>query len=84
MLQSGMAISPSMLLAVCLCSALTLGGIVFVAHENFLTTALGTMIGFAAPVLVAMIGLYDADERMVSVAHLGLKSRPLAVAIFTS
>lgn len=55
MLQAGMPIAPSMLLAVCLCSGLALGGTVFVVHENLLTTALGTMVGFIAPVIVAMV-----------------------------
>jgi tight adherence protein B len=54
MLQSGMAISPSMLLAVSLCSGVALGGAVFVAHENFLTTALGATVGFMLPVFIAM------------------------------
>ena len=55
MLQSGMSITPSMLLALCFCSGLTLGGIVFVAHENLLTTALGTAVGFILPILAAVI-----------------------------
>jgi signal transduction histidine kinase len=33
------------------------------------------------PVDFAMIGLYNADERVVTVAHLGVKSRPIAVAM---
>ncbi len=33
------------------------------------------------PVDFAMVGLYNVDERVMSVAHLGQKSRPLAVAI---
>lgn len=55
MLQSGMAISPSMLLAICLCSGIAIGGTVFVAHEHLLTTALGTLVGFMLPVIVAII-----------------------------
>ncbi|WP_010586240.1 type II secretion system F family protein [Schlesneria paludicola] len=55
MLQSGMPIAPSALLALCLCSGVALGGIVLVAHENLLTTALGTIVGFILPVIVAMI-----------------------------
>ena len=65
MLQSGMELSPSMLLALCLCSALTLGGAVFVAHENLLTTALGALVGFILPVLVAtMIRTRRQDKMM--------------------
>lgn len=55
MLQSGMAISPPMLLALCLCSGMTFGGIVFVIHENLLTTALATVLGFGLPILIAVI-----------------------------
>ena len=33
------------------------------------------------PVDFAMIGLYNADERVMTVAHLGLKSRPVALAM---
>jgi len=55
MLQSGMAISPSMLLALCLCAGITVGGIVFVVHENLLTTALGALVGFMLPVLIAIV-----------------------------
>ena len=33
------------------------------------------------PVDFAMIGLYNADERVVTVAHLGVKSRPIAVVM---
>ncbi len=33
------------------------------------------------PVDFAMIGLYNIDERVVTVAHLGVKSRPIAVAM---
>ena len=55
MLQSGLAISPTMLMAVCLCAGIALGGTVFVVHENLLTTALGTMGGFVLPILVAMV-----------------------------
>jgi signal transduction histidine kinase len=33
------------------------------------------------PVDFAMIGLYNADERVMTVVHLGVKSRPVAVAM---
>ncbi len=55
MLQAGMALSPSMLLAVCLCSGITFGGAAFVIQENLLTTALGTLVGFMLPIIVAMV-----------------------------
>ena len=55
MLQSGLGLSPSMLLATCLCSGLALGGLIFVIQENLLTTALGTMVGFILPVVIVTV-----------------------------
>lgn len=65
MLQSGMAISPSMMLAICLCCGVAIGGAVFVAHENLLTTALGTLIGFMLPVFVAMLARTRRQDMMM-------------------
>ncbi|QDU41340.1 Bacterial type II secretion system protein F domain protein [Maioricimonas rarisocia] len=55
MLQAGMEIAPAMVLALCLCSGATVGGFVFVAQENLLTTALASLLGFILPLIVAMI-----------------------------
>lgn len=55
MLQSGLEISPSMLLAICVCAAISVGGVIFVFHENLLTTALGAVVGGVAPVAIAML-----------------------------
>ncbi|SFJ16743.1 type II secretion system F family protein [Planctomicrobium piriforme] len=55
MLQSGMALSPAMVLALCICSGLTFGGLAFVWQENLLTTAMAAFIGFLVPILVAMV-----------------------------
>lgn len=55
MLQSGTGISPGMMLAVSLCSALSVGGFVFVLQENLLTTAMATGLGGFLPTLVAML-----------------------------
>lgn len=65
MLQSGLELSPSMLLALCACSALTIGGTVFVAHENLLTTALGALVGFILPVLVAIVVRTRRQDKMM-------------------
>lgn len=64
MLQSGLGISPSMLLALCLCSGITLGGAVFVLQENLLTTALAALIGFILPVLFAMMARTRRQDQM--------------------
>lgn len=55
MLQSGLGLSPSMLLAICLCTGVGLGGLIFVVQENLLTTALGTMVGFILPVVIVTV-----------------------------
>ncbi|MBM4074873.1 MAG: pilus assembly protein TadB [Planctomycetes bacterium] len=64
MLQSGLGISPSMLLALCVCSGITLGGLVFVIQENLLTTAFAMLIGFILPVIVTMIIRTRRQDKM--------------------
>ncbi|MEK6259572.1 MAG: type II secretion system F family protein [Planctomycetota bacterium] len=64
MLQSGLGISPSMLLATCLCSGIASGGLVFVIQENLLTTALTALIGFMLPVFVAIIARTRRQDAM--------------------
>ena len=65
MLQSGLAISPSMLLAVSLCTGVALGGAVFVFHENLLTAALGALVGFMLPIVLAMIARTRRQDTMM-------------------
>jgi len=55
MLQSGMLTSPTMVVALCLCSGLTAAGILFVWQENLVTTALAAFLGFLIPVIISMI-----------------------------
>ena len=55
MLQTGWEIAPSMVLMMCACSAIALGGAIFVWQENMLTTAFAGLCGFLLPVLFAMI-----------------------------
>ncbi|MBL8848676.1 MAG: type II secretion system F family protein [Planctomycetaceae bacterium] len=55
MIQSGADLAPAMLLALCLCSAVACGGLAFVVQENLLTTAIGALIGAAAPLVTAVI-----------------------------
>ncbi|HUQ70833.1 MAG TPA: type II secretion system F family protein [Planctomycetaceae bacterium] len=54
MLQCGWELAPSMVLMLCLCSAVALGGLVFVILENLLATAFAAMIGFMIPIGSAM------------------------------
>lgn len=55
MIQSGIGFSPSLVLALCLCSGVAIGGLVFVIQENLLTAAIAAFIGFIAPIVVAVI-----------------------------
>lgn len=55
MIQSGSELSPAMLLAVCVCAALAVGGLAFVIQENLLTTAIGALFGAAAPLVAAVV-----------------------------
>jgi tight adherence protein B len=66
MLQSGLGISPSMMVALCMCSAITVGGAVFVIQENLLTTALGALIGFMVPVIMTIIVRTRRQDKMTS------------------
>ncbi|MEW4487758.1 type II secretion system F family protein [Thalassoglobus sp. JC818] len=51
-IQSGIGISPPMVLALVFCSAVTLSGIVFVIHENLLTTAVAAVVGTVLSMMV--------------------------------
>ncbi|MFO1006228.1 MAG: type II secretion system F family protein [Planctomycetaceae bacterium] len=55
MIQSGIELSPSMVLALSLCSGVALGGLAFVLQENPITAAIGAFFGFLAPVIIAVI-----------------------------
>ncbi len=54
MLQCGWGLSPTVVLLLCILSAITFGGVVFVIHENLLTTAFAGMMGFLVPIGTAM------------------------------
>uniref|UniRef100_A0A7C4QMZ9 Pilus assembly protein TadB n=1 Tax=Schlesneria paludicola TaxID=360056 RepID=A0A7C4QMZ9_9PLAN len=54
MLQCGWELAPSLVLMLCACGGITLGGLVFVVQENLLTTAFGTLVGFVLPILAAL------------------------------
>ncbi|MFN0197085.1 MAG: type II secretion system F family protein [Planctomycetaceae bacterium] len=53
-LQSGVEIHPGIVLMLCLASALMFGGAVFVAQENFLSTAMSTIVGVFVPLVVLL------------------------------
>lgn len=55
LLQTGWDLPPAMVLMLCICSAITVGGLIFVIQENFLTTAFAGALGLLLPIVVAMI-----------------------------
>ena len=54
MIQSGLDLSPPMLLALSASAAIVLGGAAFVVQENLLTTAVAGLIGAMLPLFVTM------------------------------
>ncbi|WP_437186188.1 type II secretion system F family protein [Planctomicrobium sp. SH668] len=66
MLQSGLLTSPSMVLALCLCSGVTFAGLAFVWQENLVTTALTGFLGFLVPIVVTMIIRSRRQSMMVN------------------
>lgn len=54
MIQSGMEVAPSMLLALCLFFGVAVGGGVFVLQENLLTAGLLGLFGSVAPIVAAI------------------------------
>ncbi|HWL11057.1 MAG TPA: type II secretion system F family protein [Planctomicrobium sp.] len=65
MLQSGMSISPTLLLMLCICSGITAAGFIFVWQENLLTTGMAGFIGFLAPILVAVVIRSNRQNQML-------------------
>lgn len=55
MVQSGLEISPVLMLMLCVCSSIVLAGVAFVVQENLLTTGLAAGIGALAPIIYAFI-----------------------------
>ena len=55
MLQSGLGVSPALMLAICACSAMALAGLAFVMQESLIATAMGALVGFVAPVAIVTI-----------------------------
>lgn len=54
MLHCGWGLSPTVVLLLCILSAITCGGVMFVIQENLLTTAFAGMLGFLVPIGAAM------------------------------
>ncbi len=55
MVQSGLEMSPSMLLMLSFCSAIGFAGLAFVIQENMMTTGIAAAVGAIVPVIYALI-----------------------------
>ena len=65
MLQAGGELSPAMVLMLCVCCAITLGGLLFVIHENLLTTALAACLGAAIPIVTTIVVRARRQKRIL-------------------
>ena len=65
MIQSGLQISPTTVLMLCLFCGVVLGGSIFVIQENLLSASVGLMLGLAIPVLFAMFTRMRRQRLMV-------------------
>lgn len=66
MLQSGLELSPAVVLLLSLFSAITIGGLVFVLMEHLLATAVAAAIGGALPVLVLVLVRSSRQTKMMN------------------
>lgn len=65
MLQSGLELSPAVLTLLCALGAVVVGGGAFVVREDLLLTALAALIGFALPVVSAVVIRYRRVSTMM-------------------
>lgn len=65
LLQSGLEVAPAVMLLLCLLGGVALGGLLFVLQEHLLTTALGTAVGAAIPVLAAAVARYRRKTKLL-------------------
>ena len=66
MIQSGIGVGPSVMLFLCALSGMTIGGLVFILQENLLSGLMIGTVGFAAPVLVAVVMRQRRQNKMMA------------------
>ena len=66
MIQSGMQITPSMLLATCVFFGFVAGGMVFVIQENPLSAAMVAMMGAVGPIVTAIVIRQRRQNQMMA------------------
>lgn len=65
LIRSGIGMAPTLFLMLCACSAITIGGILFVVQENVLTASFGLAFGAAIPVAWALIAQSRRTQKML-------------------
>ncbi|MDA0835416.1 MAG: type II secretion system F family protein [Planctomycetota bacterium] len=65
-LQSGASIHPAVVLMLCLLSAITFGGIMFVVQENLLSAAMATSLGGVFPLGVLMMVRMNRQNKILN------------------
>jgi tight adherence protein B len=66
MIQSGIGVGPSVMLFLCALCGMTLGGLIFIAQENLLSALMLGTIGFAVPVIVAVVMRQRRQKQMMA------------------
>lgn len=66
MIQSGIGVGPSVMLFLCAISGMTLSGLVFILQENLLSSLIVGTIGFAGPVVVAVVMRQRRQKQMMA------------------
>jgi tight adherence protein B len=66
MIQSGIGVGPSVMLFLCTLCGMSLGGLIFIVQENLLSAMMLGTIGFAAPVLTAVVMRQRRQKQMMA------------------
>ena len=66
MLQSGVDAAPSIVLLLCVCAGIAVGGLAFVIQENPLSTALGAIVGGIAPIAFVVYRRSARQKKILS------------------
>lgn len=66
MIQSGFGWSPAVVLAMCLCTGVLVGGLIFIIQENLLTTAMAGVMGLLLPIVAMAAARMRRQSQMMS------------------
>lgn len=66
MVQSGIGVGPTVMLFLCMLCGMTFGGVIFIVQESLLSAMMLGTVGFAAPVLVAVVMRQRRQKQMMA------------------